>query len=143
MIICFQGCPGSGKSTVAKQRYPHAVVVSLDAIREELTGDAADQSRNAEVMPIATARAVAALEAGRDVVIDSTLARREWLATWEAMAHRYGASLIVVSVRVPLATALERNARRSRVVPAHIVERMYNDIQAFNYSGLAVEVINN
>ena len=144
-IIAMQGVPGSGKSsTVARLAAEHnAVVICLDDIRAELTGDASDQSRNAEVMPLATARASAALAAGRSIIVDSTMIKREWLGSWEAMASKHGADLVLVSVRVTLATAQARNASRSRVVPAHVIERMYNDLQAFDYRGLRVQVVDN
>ena len=49
-IMC--GLSGSGKSTIATQianENPNTVIVSSDAIREELTGNENDQSKNEDV----------------------------------------------------------------------------------------------
>lgn len=49
-IMC--GLSGSGKSTIATQianENPSTVIVSSDAIREELTGNYEDQEHNEEV----------------------------------------------------------------------------------------------
>lgn len=49
------GLSGSGKSTIATQianENPNTVIVSSDAIREELTGDYEDQQHNEEVFKI-------------------------------------------------------------------------------------------
>lgn len=52
-IMC--GLSGSGKSTIATQianENPSTVIVSSDAIREELTGNENDQSKNEDVFKI-------------------------------------------------------------------------------------------
>ena len=49
-IMC--GLSGSGKSTIATQianENPNTIIVSSDAIREELTGNENDQSKNEDV----------------------------------------------------------------------------------------------
>lgn len=52
-IMC--GLSGSGKSTIATQianKNPNTIIVSSDAIREELTGNYEDQEHNEEVFKI-------------------------------------------------------------------------------------------
>lgn len=49
------GLSGSGKSTIATQianENPNTIIVSSDAIREELTGNYEDQEHNEEVFKI-------------------------------------------------------------------------------------------
>lgn len=49
------GLSGSGKSTIATQivnENPNTVIISSDAIREELTGNYEDQEHNEEVFKI-------------------------------------------------------------------------------------------
>ena len=49
------GLSGSGKSTIAQklaEENPNTVIVSSDAIREELTGNYEDQEHNEEVFKI-------------------------------------------------------------------------------------------
>lgn len=144
-LILFQGVAGAGKSTLVYYNAAQSdtLVVNLDAIREELTGDAANQSANKEVLAIAKSRTIRALEAGRNVIIDSTLTKNEYANAWLDLASAFGASVGLVFVKVELATALARNAARPRQVPAELITQMYNDLQKFDYSGFDVQVIDN
>ena len=52
-VMC--GLSGSGKSTIAKQianDNPDTVIISIDMIREQLTGEIGDQSQNDEVFEL-------------------------------------------------------------------------------------------
>lgn len=72
-IIC--GLSGSGKSTIATQianENPNTVIVSSDAIREELTGNYEDQEHNEEVFKIFHNRIRKNLENKRNVIADAT-----------------------------------------------------------------------
>ena len=54
-LMLLVGLSGSGKSTIAQklaEENPNTVIVSLDAIREELTGKVEDQTENEEVFKI-------------------------------------------------------------------------------------------
>lgn len=72
-IMC--GISGSGKSTVAAQiakENANTVIVSSDSIREELTGNYADQEHNEEVFRIFHDRIRRNLENKRNVIADAT-----------------------------------------------------------------------
>lgn len=69
------GLSGSGKSSVAKEiaeNNPNTVIVSLNNIREELTGKAEDQSKNEEVFKVFHKRIREALENNTNVIADAT-----------------------------------------------------------------------
>lgn len=54
-LMLLVGLSGSGKSTIAQklaEENPNTVIVSSDAIREELTGKVEDQTENEEVFKI-------------------------------------------------------------------------------------------
>ena len=54
-LYIMTGLSGSGKSTIAQklaEENPNTVIVSSDAIREELTGKVEDQTENEEVFKI-------------------------------------------------------------------------------------------
>lgn len=54
-LYIMVGLSGSGKSTIAKEiaeTEENTIIVSSDAIREELTGKVEDQSKNEEVFKI-------------------------------------------------------------------------------------------
>lgn len=72
-IMC--GLSGSGKSTIATQianENPNTVIVSSDAIREELTGNYEDQEHNEEVFKIFHDRIRKNLENKKNVIADAT-----------------------------------------------------------------------
>ena len=72
-IMC--GLSGSGKSTIATQianKNPNTIIVSSDAIREELTGNYEDQEHNEEVFKIFYDRIRKNLENKKNVIADAT-----------------------------------------------------------------------
>ena len=71
-LYVLVGLSGSGKSTLAAQRDANTVIVSSDAIREELTGEIEDQSRNNEVFEIFHQRIRKNLEEGKNAIADAT-----------------------------------------------------------------------
>ncbi len=129
-LIVMRGVPGSGKSHFARKLAAafDATYISTDAIRAELSGKEADQSRNAEVFPLFDARAETALRAGHTVVVDATNTDPERMRFWSQLAAATGAELTVLRVDVPLPVALARNAARERVVPEHAIIEMASQL---------------
>ena len=122
------GIPGAGKTTVIKsfaKKYDYAYV-SPDDIREELTGNPADQSKNREVWEEAKRRAKLFLDRGTTVVIDATFANQDQRRDFVKFARVSGAEKIQgVFVDSPLEIAKERNlSRQTRNVPEHVLDRM-------------------
>lgn len=69
------GLSGSGKSSVSKQiaeENPNTVIISLNSIREELTGKAEDQTKNEEIFKIFHDRIRENLENKKNVIADAT-----------------------------------------------------------------------
>lgn len=69
------GLSGSGKSSVAKEiaeNNPNTVIVSLNKICEELTGDYGNQENNEEVCKVFRKRISEALENNTNVIADAT-----------------------------------------------------------------------
>lgn len=121
------GLPGSGKTTALKPfAEEHSYTyISPDAIREELTGNAADQSKNREVWQEAYRRTTEALQKGETVVFDATFAKSNERKDFIGFVRENGASKVQgVFAAVPLEIAGERNRTRDRVVPEHAMERM-------------------
>lgn len=123
------GVPGSGKSTWVKRQIPDARAISMDDMRERLTGSRADQSRNAEVYRICRGQLARALRAGETVVWDAqshTWSSRQGLLALAREAHAY---VVMVYMDVPLAVALARNAGRAEKVPEAVIVRSYRALQ--------------
>lgn len=119
------GIPGTGKTTWAKTFFkePYAVIVSSDTIREELTGDASDQTRNQEIFDEFHARVRVGLVFGKDVVADSTaldpFARKNLID----IAKGLDAEIHLV-VFENVNQGSDRNQRRNRVVPEGAMVRL-------------------
>lgn len=74
-LMLLVGLRGSGKSTIAQklaEENPNTVIVSSDAIREELTGKVEDQTENEEVFKIFHNRIRKNLENKKNVIADAT-----------------------------------------------------------------------
>lgn len=123
-LVALVGPAGSGKTTFAARYFRLDEVVSSDALRAALTGDAADQSANGMVFAALHGEVAARLAAGRTVVVDATNVEAHARRALVRIAARAGRPAIAIVLDVGLAEALVRNARRpGRAVPADVVER--------------------
>lgn len=127
------GPPASGKTTLAHalapllspDGEPPALVLSTDAIRDEIFGDAAVQGPWGEIEQLLQQRLLTAVEQGRPVIVDATHARRAWrLALTQALALPRPVEWIGWWLFTPLPTCLEWNARRARPVPVPVIQEM-------------------
>ena len=127
------GIPGSGKTTVLKplaERYG-LTYINRDDLREEILGDARDQSQNRAIWEEANRRTAEALSTGKGVVLDATFLERWKREDIISFLHEAGASPIIgVVADVPLAVAHERNAARDRTVPEAVIDRMHEMLRA-------------
>lgn len=122
------GIQGSGKSTWANQQ--DAIVISSDAIREELYGDASYQGDNARIFDTVYFRARRAAEAGHDVVIDSTNIKEQWrkrffLAFSNSVCKEYNIKRIAVVFITPVEECIKRNNGRDRQVPEQVIRKYH------------------
>ncbi len=132
-VIIGIGIPGSGKTTVLKefaQKYGYAYICP-DDIREEVLGDATDQSKNKEVWAEDHRRMGNFLAQGRTVVFDATFTHANGRKSFLDFARQSGAEKIQgILFDTPLEVAQERNLARERQVPEHAVKRMSDDLSA-------------
>lgn len=141
-LVGLIGPAGAGKSTIAAEiarQHPGVVVLSLDAIRAELSpyDDESDQSVTVQTVACLHAELDAALAAGALVVVDATNAVDEHRRALLDIAGRHQAHTVAVVVLPDLETVLARNATRSpqigscrwaRRVPAAVVAEMHTAI---------------
>lgn len=104
------GIPGSGKSTIAAAL--GVEVVSPDAIRVELCGTVADQTRNDLVFTEAHRQVAAHLAAGRDVAFDATNVEVRARAALAEIADAHAATRIAWRMDTPHSVSRARNAAR-------------------------------
>ena len=123
-LYVMVGIPGSGKSTIAKTL--DGVLISTDAIREELYGDENIQGNGRMVFSIAYVRMQEALERGENVIFDATNVSRK--ARKSIIKATPNAEHIAVFVNTPFETCRERNLSRERTVPEEVLDRMYKNL---------------
>ena len=122
------GIPGSGKSTGIRKviEKTKAVVICPDDIREEVTGDAGDQSKNEKVWKIAYARLHKSLKQGKSVVFDATSVNPKSRAPLIKVGKQYDCEIVALVFPVTLRTAIERQSLRNRKVPSDIIKKFYD-----------------
>lgn len=130
-VIVGVGIPGSGKTTALKsfaERNGYAYV-SPDDIRTEFTGNAIDQSKNAEVWNETYLRTMKELGEGHTIVVDATFTNSKQRADFLAFARKNGAEKIQgIFVDTPIEIAKERNSARDRVIPEYAIDRMAKNL---------------
>jgi predicted kinase len=129
-LVLLVGPSGAGKSTWAAQRFPADAILSSDAYRAQVAGDAADQSATADAFKVLHAVARARLRRGLLTVVDATNltvgARRSLLR----LASKAGRPAVAVVFDLSLERCLRRNeARPDRRVPVAVVERHHRELQ--------------
>jgi predicted kinase len=121
------GPPASGKTTLAKvlAELTGAVVLSTDVVRGELFGDAAVQGPWRDIEALLHQRLREAVAAGTPVILDATHARRPWrLAITQALSLPAAVEWIGWWLYTPLATCLQWNQSRKRLVPEPVIREM-------------------
>jgi len=127
------GQPASGKTTLAqalapllsRPGEPPALVLSTDAIRAEVFGDAAVQGPWADIEQRLHQRIQEAVAAGSPVIVDATHARRLWrLALTQALRLPAPVEWIGWWLYTDLPTSQAWNARRQRPVPGPVIQEM-------------------
>jgi predicted kinase len=127
------GQPASGKTTLAKALAPlltapgepPALVLSTDAIRAEVFGDAAVQGPWVDIQQRLHQRIQEAVAAGIPVIVDATHARRAWrLAITQALPLPSPVEWIGWWLYTDLPTSLAWNAKRERPVPVAVIQEM-------------------
>jgi len=123
------GPAGCGKSSWAAEALEDTTIVSTDRMREELTGDPADQSQNYLVFQRCMDRIRERLKDGEEVTFDATN-YSETLRSMPVQAARWsGAEIVSYYFDVGLATALARNLKRSRTVPEEAVRKQHRLVE--------------
>ena len=127
-VVMTMGPSGCGKSTWVERHFPDHGVIALDGLREELTGEASDQSKNLEIAHLARERLKEHLRREEDVVWDATNLRREFRAPITGISRDYKAHVTLVLFHMSPDIFFERNRSRSRKVPTAILERQLDGL---------------
>lgn len=129
-LVVLIGPSGSGKSTFARRRFAADEVLSSDAFRERILGDARDQGGTEEVFRRLHAVADRRLRDGLLTVVDATN-----VVAWDRqallrLAERHGRPCVAIAFDLPLAHCLAANAARpGRVVPPAVLRRQWRSMR--------------
>lgn len=128
-VVILIGPAGAGKSTFARRHFPPEAVISPDAYREDVGGDASDQQRNGEVFERVHQVVEERAAAGLLIVIDATNTRGPGRSELAWHAHRHRRPLIAIALVLPLDVCLAQNHRRPDPVPVAVIRRQAADLR--------------
>jgi protein phosphatase len=129
-VVVLVGAAGSGKSTFAARWFTPDEILSSDAFRERLTGDAGDQRATGAAFAALHAALACRLRERRPTVVDATNVTARARLALLARAQTAGVPAIAIVLDLPAAVVHARNASRAeRVVPASVVERHVGQLQ--------------
>ena len=140
-VILLVGAAGVGKSTFAARHFPPAAVLSSDALRQAIAGDAADQRASRPAFAALHRALDGRLAAGQLAVIDATNLTRAARAEVRRIAARHEVPVVAIILDLPEAIVRRRNAGRAgRVVPDEIISRHLEELRmALLPGGLTAE----
>ena len=119
-VVC--GLPGAGKNTWLTYSRPELPVVSLDAIRQEMQIDPADNQ--GVVIQSAKAKCREFLRSKTDFAMNATNITKQTRKLWIDLGADYGARIEVVYVEPALKTLLVQNKDRAEQVPEKVIQRL-------------------
>lgn len=129
----LRGIPASGKSTYAEKWLAedpaNRVRINRDSIREALFGNASSHVDEKKVTEMENKLTAKALREGKDVMSDNTNTNMNFLPKAIKFAKTNGATKIEhKDFPISVDEAIRRNKNRDRVVPEHVIHRMYGNL---------------
>jgi protein phosphatase len=123
-LVLLIGAAGSGKSTLAARLFDPDEILSSDAFRAMISGDAADQRATRAAFERLHRELATRLLAGRLTVLDATNLERSARQAAIVRARAAGVPVGAIVLDLPAAVVLARNAARTeRVVDPAVVRR--------------------
>jgi len=127
-VVLSIGLPGSGKSTWFKRH--NILPLSSDMVRILLFDDVTEQRYQDLVFSTLRSMLRARLLARRPWnYVDATNLSPHERRSWVKLAHDFGYEAHAVFFDVPPEVCIERNRRRDRNVPEHVMQRMANKLR--------------
>ncbi|HUD71773.1 MAG TPA: AAA family ATPase, partial [Dongiaceae bacterium] len=131
-LVLMVGPAGSGKSAFCRRNFPPAAVVSSDACRAALSGDAADQAVSAAAFALAHARLEARLRRRRLAVLDATSLEAAARARALEIAVRHHLPAVAIVLDLSAEECVRQDATRGdgRRVGRAVIERHARGLKA-------------
>jgi protein phosphatase len=123
-LVALVGPAGSGKTTLAARLFAPDEILSSDALREAIAGDATDQRATRPAFAALHRSLLRRLHLGRLTVVDATSVERHARRSLLRTARLAGRPAIAIVLDLPAALVQARNAARvGRQVDPEIVVR--------------------
>jgi protein phosphatase len=130
-LIVLVGPAGSGKSSWAARHFAASEILSSDAFRKIVSGDAADQAASDDAFRLLHLAARARLRRGLRTVVDATNLSARSRRALIAFARAASRPAVAIVFEVPLARCLAQNASRpGRSVPEDVVRQHVRQLVA-------------
>ena len=130
-LVVLVGAAGSGKSTFAGRHFAPGEVLSSDAMREQIAGDATDQRATGSAFAALHRALRGRLARGLLTVVDATSVSSQERRPLLRAAAETGVPSIAIVFELPATLVLARNAGRSgRTVPEDAVQRHLDRVAA-------------
>ena len=134
------GAAGSGKSTLAARFFAPDQVLSSDAFRAAVSGDAGDQRVTRTAFSILHRELARRVANGLTTLVDATSVSAYARRALVQRATVAGIPAIAIVLALPRALVLARNATRDgRIVPEAAVTRQLDDLDRSLRRGLDLE----
>lgn len=125
-VVVLAGPAGCGKSTFASRHFAPEDVLSSDAFRALVAGDAGDQSATSAAFGLMRHALQERMKRRRLTVLDATSVTRRERARFLGVARLHDVPSVAVAFDLPIDVCQQRAGRRAdRPVPHEIVERQH------------------
>jgi protein phosphatase len=130
-LVVLVGAAGAGKSTLAARHFAPSEILSSDAYREAISGDAGDQRATRLAFSILHRELARRLAAGRLVVVDATNVESAARLALVSRARAARRPAVAIVLALPAAIVAARNAGRSaRIVDQAVIDRHLSRLSA-------------
>lgn len=131
MLYLSVGVSGSGKTTFIKKRQEseNFIYLSSDFCRGVLGKSESDQSVSKDVFNWLKISTHYFLKQGYTIFVDATFYKKESRKDFISIARKLNKRIVCYYFDIPLDICKERNLKRERFVPDHVIEKQYNNLQ--------------
>lgn len=135
-FIVLVGVVASGKSTLAEKYKKHledsgegeTIIVSSDAIREEILGDINDQTQNDKVFTEIHKR-IKKYISNYNVIVDATNVSSKSRKALLNCVKKRECTKIAIVMTTPVPVCKDRNSKRDRVVPEWVIDKQVKSFE--------------